>query len=246
MTLLDGAALTLLLGILPALSIAQARALSGVEVPRLGAYLSSAVTLLALGAGAWALGARRGGPEALGLVPLPAGELAAWTAGLVAAGLALTEGFRRVGEALGARETALLRHLLPRGRLERASFAGLSLAAGFGEELAYRGYALTQLAPLLGPWGAAAATSVVFGTLHAYQGPVGMVRTAALGGLLAWGFLASGSLLPAILAHALLDVVLGIVLGERMMVPGNPAGVPERAAPGSSPATQPSPPPADP
>jgi membrane protease YdiL (CAAX protease family) len=126
---------------------------------------------------------------------------------------------------LGLRESPLLRTLLPRTGRERAAFVALAVTAGVGEELAYRGYVISVLAGLLGPVGAAVLSSVVFGVLHAYQGPLGVARTAALGGLLAWGFLASGSLWPPIAAHALLDVVLGVALAERMMVPEDPSGV---------------------
>ncbi|MDP2954843.1 MAG: CPBP family intramembrane metalloprotease [Longimicrobiales bacterium] len=221
----DAAALMVLLVLLPVLSVLQVRLLRGVEVERMPAYLSSAVSLLVLGGAAWALGSRDGGSAAVGLVPLPWGAFALWSGGLVGAGLALTAAFRRMGMILGLREAPLLRSLLPRTGRERAAFTGLSAAAGVGEELAYRGYVIPVLAGLLGPGGAAALSSVVFGVLHAYQGPLGMARTAALGGLLAWGFLASGSLWPPIAAHALLDVVLGAALAERMMVPDGPSGV---------------------
>jgi len=46
-----------------------------------------------------------------------------------------------------------------------------------------------------------------------------------LGGALAWGFLASGSLWPAIVAHALIDVLAGVVLGERLLSPPRATGV---------------------
>jgi len=49
-----------------------------------------------------------------------------------------------------------------------------------------------------------------------------MARSAVLGGVLAGGFLASGSLWPSIAAHAILDVLLGMALAERMMVPEEP------------------------
>lgn len=221
----DAVALVSLLVLLPVLSVLQLRLLRGVEVERMPAYLSSAVGLLVLGGAAWALGSRDGGSSAVGLVPLPWEAFALWSGTLVGAGLALTAGFRWMGMILGLREAPLLRSLLPRTASERAAFTGLSVAAGVGEELTYRGYVIPVLAGLLGPAGAAAVSSVVFGVLHAYQGPLGMARTAALGGLLAWGFLASGSLLPPIAAHALLDVVLGAALAERMMVPDGPSGV---------------------
>ena len=66
---------------------------------------------------------------------------------------------------------------------------------------------------------AAVVSTAVFGIMHAYQGSMGVARTTLMGGVLAWGFLASGSLWPPILAHVLIDVLAGIVLGERLLVP---------------------------
>lgn len=226
----DVAALAALLVLLPVLSVVQARMAGELEVERMPVYLSSTVSLLALGAAAWAVGRRHGGSAAVGLVPLPWTALAGWTLALVVAGLAATAAFRRLGMALGLGEAELLRALLPRTGREKAAFVGLSGAAGVGEELAYRGYVIGVLSGVLGGFGAAVASSLVFGVLHAYQGILGILRTATLGGILAWGFLASGSLWPAMAAHALLDVLLGVVLAERMMVPPDPSGVTESGA----------------
>jgi membrane protease YdiL (CAAX protease family) len=99
------------------------------------------------------------------------------------------------------------------------------LAAGLGEELAYRGYAILALAPLTGTLGAAAVTTVVFAVMHAYQGRLGVVRTGVMGAVLAAGFLATGSILPSILAHASIDVLAGVVLGERLLSPERAPGV---------------------
>jgi uncharacterized protein len=218
----DATALAVLLVFLPILAVLQAGMLRSLEVERMGAYVSSALTLLALGGGAWVVGSRHGGGAALGLSPIPWRAFAAWTGGLVAAGLAVTVAFRVAGRRLGLRESRLLRDLLPRTGRERAAFAGLSVAAGVGEELAFRGYVIPVLGGLIGAPLAAVASSLVFGVLHVYQGPLGMARTAVLGGVLAWGFLASGSLWPPMAAHAILDVLLGMALAERMMVPEEP------------------------
>lgn len=225
--LLDLVAAGALLVGLPALTLLQLRHAEGMEIRPLPVYLSSALTLLLMGGACLALGARRGGLAGVGLVPLPFRPLLAWSVVLTVAGLAVLLLFRVLAGALGARETPLLRRLLPRTGRERAAFVGLSIAAGVGEELAYRGYLVTLLAPALGGLGAGALTSAVFGMLHAYQGALGIVRTATLGGLLAWGFLASGSLWPPIVAHAALDVLAGTALAERLMVPGADSGVSE-------------------
>lgn len=227
--------LALLLGVLPVVSVVQLRYLEAVDIEPLPVYLSSAVTLVILGGASLAVGARQGGLAAVGMVSLAPGPLVAWAGGLTFAGLALLLLFRALGGAVGASETRILRLLLPRTRAERAAFTGLSLAAGAGEEMAYRGYAIPVLAAWMGPLAAAALTSVVFGLLHGYQGRLGVVRTTALGGLLAWGFLGSGSLWPPILAHAALDVLAGTLLADRLMVPAAPGGVdPERKTPSSA------------
>jgi membrane protease YdiL (CAAX protease family) len=222
---LDVVALAVLLGVLPALSAYQAGLLPGMDVERGPAYLSTAVTLLVLGGGVWWVGSRHGDGEALGLVALPLGHFVLWTAVLVGAGLALTLAFRWAGLALGLREAPVLRALIPVTGREKAGFAGVSVAAGIGEELAYRGYVIPLLAPILGSWGAVALSSAVFGVLHAYQGPLGVARTAAMGAVLAWGFLGSGSLLPPMAAHAVFNIIVGTVLAERLLVPDAPGGV---------------------
>ncbi len=224
-SLLDVATLAVLLVGLPALTLVQLRHLDGIEIHPLPAYVSSAVTLLAMGGVCLAVGARRGGLGAVGLVPMADAPLLSWSVGLLVGGLAMLLLFRFVAGLLGARESPLLLRLLPRTPRERAAFVGLSIAAGVGEEIAFRGYAITILAAALGGAGAAVLTSIVFGILHAYQGALGIVRTAALGGLLAWGFLASGSVWPPILAHAALDVLAGTALADRLMVPGGDSGV---------------------
>jgi membrane protease YdiL (CAAX protease family) len=94
-------------------------------------------------------------------------------------------------------------------------FVALSLAAGLGEEVAYRGFLIPTLTVVLGwSWGAALLSSAAFGILHAYQGWLGVIRTAALGLILAASLILSGALWPAILAHAILDIVVGVFLGE--------------------------------
>lgn len=217
MPLLDAILLAVLLAVVPCFSLAQVPLLQGVQVERMPAYWSSIVTLWILGTACWFVGTRTGGPAAVGLVGLPAVPLLAWSAGLTVAGLGVIVAFRPLVARAGGEEEGLLRQLLPRTIRERGVFALLSLAAGVGEEMAYRGYAILALAPLVGANVAAVLTTVVFGILHAYQGPLGVLRTALMGGILAWGFLASGSLWPPIIAHTLVDLLAGIVLGERLL-----------------------------
>ncbi len=222
---IDAITLGLVLVLFPILGVAQARLLGHLEIQRLPIYLSSFVTLVVLGGLCGVVGWRRVGPDGLGFSALAWPTFATWTAGLTLVGLAILFAARRAMVVLGLREAEVVEALIPRTSGERWAFVALSVMAGLGEEIAYRGYAIAALAPLTGTGGAAVISAVVFGLLHAYQGPQGMVRAGLLGGVLAWGFLASGSLWPAIVAHALLDILAGIVLADRLVVRGNPGGV---------------------
>ena len=226
----DTILLAVLLVALPVLTLAQLPLVAETPIERLPAYWSSIATLWLVGTACWLVGTRTNGAAAIGVVWLPVVPLVAWSAGLTAAGLVTMLLFRQIAAAMSRNESATLRGLLPRTRKERRVFALLSVAAGLGEELAYRGYAIPVLATLMGVPAAAALTSLVFGILHGYQGLIGTVRTTLLGAVLAWGFLASGSLLPAIVAHTLIDMVAGLVLGERLLPP-QPAAAPAAPSP---------------
>ena len=217
-------ALAALLSLLPTVAVAQVPLVRGVEVPRLEVYASSAGTLLVLGVASAVLARWSGGPG-LAFGALPWVTLTVWTVALAGVGLAVTLGFKWVSMRLGLGEDPILRALIPRSAGEKWSFAGLSVCAGFGEEMAYRGYVLAMLVPLLGTVQAVAVSSLVFGVLHTYQGFQGILRTAVMGAVMAGGFLATGSLWPPILAHALFDVLAGIFFADLLMVPDEAAGV---------------------
>jgi membrane protease YdiL (CAAX protease family) len=208
--------LSFLLELLPALALAQ---LPLVEeegpLPRVPVYLSSAAIILAIGWMALLAGGGELGYDAMGLRPVGWGVLVGWTFGLTLAALLLLWLFLAIRRSKGLRESSLLIQLLPETRREKGIFVFLSMAAGLGEELAYRGFLVPTLTLLLGwSWGAAFLSSAIFGLLHAYQGWLGIFRTAALGFALAGSFILSGVLWPAILAHAILDVLAGVLLGE--------------------------------
>jgi membrane protease YdiL (CAAX protease family) len=99
--------------------------------------------------------------------------------------------------------------LLPRTRIERVTFAGLAVTAGICEEVLFRGFGVAYvrwLWPAVTRAGLVAVTSVVFGLGHLYQGLRGVLLTGIVGALLASVTLSTGTLLPAILMHALLDL----------------------------------------
>jgi len=100
--------------------------------------------------------------------------------------------------------------LLPASRAEWPGFVPLALTAGVCEEILFRGFvtwALLQVVPVF--WVAALLQAALFGLAHAYQGPRGVFLTFGAGAFLTGVVWISGSLWPAMLAHALLDLNAG-------------------------------------
>jgi membrane protease YdiL (CAAX protease family) len=117
-------------------------------------------------------------------------------------------GGRGIREAL-RRQARGFAALLPTGRRERQVFALLAITAGICEELLLRGFGIAYVHWL---WPGATrmwlvvVTAAAFGLVHLYQGPRGVVVTGLVGAYLAWLVLSTGSLVPAMVIHALLDL----------------------------------------
>lgn len=101
--------------------------------------------------------------------------------------------------------------MLPRTASEEAWFVGLAVTAGCCEELLYRGYLVWFFAPWLGQVGAMLLVVIGFGVGHAYQGRRGAIKAALTGAVMGAIVLGTGSLIPAMLAHALIDIGGGTV-----------------------------------
>jgi membrane protease YdiL (CAAX protease family) len=155
--------------------------------------------------------------SALGLT-LPHGWRAVLSAVIVLAGLALLALqlwsvlrlpiARRVAARRQLGEVAFM---LPRTRGEASWFLVLSATAGFCEELLYRGYLPWFFARWIGMVGAMALVVVIYGVSHIYQGRQGAIKATIAGAIMAAIVLASGSLIPAIILHALIDAGGGSV-----------------------------------
>jgi len=59
--------------------------------------------------------------------------------------------------------------------------------------------------------GAADLSLSVFAAAHAYQGKAGIVRSGFVGGVLTLLVALSGSLIPAIVLHAFVDIMSGVI-----------------------------------
>jgi membrane protease YdiL (CAAX protease family) len=96
--------------------------------------------------------------------------------------------------------------LLPRSPREGAFFDGLSLTAGVCEELLYRGFLTWYFARYISIDAAYLAAPCVFGLGHAYQGPKGILLTAAIGVVMSAMYFVGGSLWVPMAFHAYFDV----------------------------------------
>jgi membrane protease YdiL (CAAX protease family) len=100
---------------------------------------------------------------------------------------------------------------MPRGATEKSLWVVISLAAGIGEEIIYRGVTWTLFTRLTGSiWLAALIASIVFAFSHYMQGWKSMLAIfgfALIFHLIVW---LTGSLYPAMAVHFLYDLTAGM------------------------------------
>lgn len=106
----------------------------------------------------------------------------------------------------------------------------LSITAGICEEVLFRGFVPGYLVGWTGPILAIAISCVLFGFAHVYLGAQQVLRTSVVGALLAGIVVASGSLWPAMIVHATLDLNSGDLgfhalsrVRDGRLDPGSPA-----------------------
>lgn len=165
----------------------------------------------------WAvrLGLRQGGTRLIDIVtrrPLNARAIATdLVLGAALLGIWLLIG--EVIDSLSAADTPpLVQRLVVHDPATIPLWVALSLAAGFVEELTFRGYLQRQFASRLGIALAIPAQAILFGVSHGYQGVGSMLVITLFGivfGLMAW---ARGSLIPGTAAHATVDLLGGLQL----------------------------------
>jgi len=96
--------------------------------------------------------------------------------------------------------------LAPATSGERRAFWFVSITAGICEEIVFRGFLMWLIAAWTGLALAVIISSILFGCAHAYLGAAHVPKTAIVGLVLALVVVACGSLWPAIVIHAALDL----------------------------------------
>lgn len=89
--------------------------------------------------------------------------------------------------------------------------AVISLLAGVGEEMLFRGVLQADFSQRWGLWTGIVAASLLFGALHPIT-PAYVVLAAGLGVYLGWLWVATGNLLVVIVAHAFYDFLALVFL----------------------------------
>jgi membrane protease YdiL (CAAX protease family) len=171
-----------------------------------GVWLTLPVVLLL----AWRSGLTR---RDMGLVALSPRRLAAWSAGIFAC-LAFTGFVPSMiwGEKLSVVEPVTR---APQGLGHWMLWIGLAASAGLIEEITMRGYGIGFLLRAgANRWGAAMGMALYFGLLHVYEGAAAVPVIAVWGFLFACSYLETGSILPGILAHSLVDGIAPLFAGK--------------------------------
>ncbi|MGC1187122.1 MAG: CPBP family intramembrane glutamic endopeptidase [Candidatus Acidiferrales bacterium] len=101
--------------------------------------------------------------------------------------------------------------ILPQNAIESLVFFALACTVAVCEELIYRGFVYAVFATATHSVTIAIiASSAIFAAAHAYQGRQGLATTFILGALFAGSRVWTLSLLPAILAHLVVDLISGL------------------------------------
>ena len=99
--------------------------------------------------------------------------------------------------------------MAPHTRQERRVWTIVAITAGCCEEVMFRGFLLAVFASWVGLIAAVAINAAAFGIFHAYYGWKGILKTGAVGLVMALLALWSASLIPVIILHAGIDLNSG-------------------------------------
>ncbi len=113
---------------------------------------------------------------------------------------------RRVAPWVAESTEGALALLLPVTRRELAVFCAIIPPSALAEEIIFRAYLIWYLDAVLPLPAAIIVSSLVFGICHSYQGAEGVLKTAAVGVLLALLYVASGAIWVPLIAHVAVNL----------------------------------------
>ncbi len=207
--------LSFLLVGLPVLAREQLRFAEISILSRKQAYVTSGIAILSIGSLSLVFGLGGEMDQYFYISDWKGQLLASLVLTVLGLGILLTVLFFR--RHFGIKETEITRHLIPITAGDKLLFAVLAVCAGFGEEIAYRGYAVTALMTSSGsPFVAVILSSAAFGMVHSYQGLLGIFRTGIIGLMMGFALLYTHSIWPVIIAHVSIDLLVGFVLTEML------------------------------
>src|SRR5262249_42600521 len=149
----------------------------------------------------------------MGMVGLPARKLLTWSAGIFA-GLAITG---LVPSLIWGEKLSVVEPLTraPQGLAHWMLWIALAVSAGLIEEITMRGYGVGFLLRAgANRWAAAGGMALYFGLLHVYEGAAAVPVIAIWGFLFAFSYLKTGSVLPGIIAHSLVDAIAPLLVNN--------------------------------
>jgi membrane protease YdiL (CAAX protease family) len=196
----------------PLAGILSRRALTDRMRPRSVIYAGSAINLVLIGIVTAAIDLWRGGQTIAALTAvLPLSRFLTWSIGVSFGCVAVSIGIFFLRGKLDRPPSTIVMQLLPETRLEYAVFVALCLLIGLVEEFLFRGFAFFTLTGLLhSKIPAVAIVTVFFAAQHGIQDAIGIARAFVLGILLVIPVLVTGSLLPSVIAHAIIDAFTGV------------------------------------
>lgn len=105
-----------------------------------------------------------------------------------------------------------LKDIVPQSLGQLLVFQVMAVTAGITEEILFRAFLISVADLWLPFWAAGGAALLVFILAHAYQGLQGMMRLVPISVVLTLLYMGTGSILPGIVLHVLIDVFGGIQL----------------------------------
>jgi membrane protease YdiL (CAAX protease family) len=184
-------------------------------LPRIPVYLGTIIGLTVLGCvSVLAAYSSHFPARSLGLYLIDARAFGLWFAFVVLAATAVTLAFK----GIGFRDSRIMQEITPVTVGEKLVFVGVSLSAGIFEEVTFRSFLIPALVVASGSrvW-AVLLSCAAFGLMHAHQQAGGALRAAVLGLVLAVPFVLTGSVLPGMAAHVVIDLVGGLWLARWLL-----------------------------